>query len=204
MARQQFSEEPPSSLTVRRWPAALDEQVRHACATWRVSARREFLQQGTVPDAWIGVVTGMVELTYRSAEGVECVVDFVGPGRWIGGAQLLARLPLPFSAVALGETRLLVMRRSVLLELVQRHAELMAWVMEASHRQMERLAENLALRSYRSVDRVNTVLHDLALQCGGPAGPTRRLPPGLTQSRHRPLHRHEPPTRERSDADTSA
>lgn len=95
--------------------------IRHS-AVWRVPGHHTVATQGSVPDVWFGVAAGAVRLSIGSPSGRETIIDLLEPGQWFGNVPLLSGLPAPYEARTWAPSTLLLMRRSILRQLLAAHA----------------------------------------------------------------------------------
>ena len=76
-------------------------------------------QKGDEGDALYGVLDGKIRITTSSPGGREVVLNILEPGEVFGEIALLDGLPRTADAMALGDTRLLTIRRGDLLALME-------------------------------------------------------------------------------------
>lgn len=69
------------------------------------SRRAHLVRVGAAPSHWVGVIEGLVALSVTHADGDQTTLDAVGDGGWFGEGTLLKGQPWQFDAVALRETR---------------------------------------------------------------------------------------------------
>jgi CRP/FNR family transcriptional regulator, cyclic AMP receptor protein len=75
--------------------------------------------QGKYADCIYIVRAGMVLLSRLSTDGQETVLAMLGPGEHFGETNLLLKESVHFNAISLVKTELLVVRKSIFLELLQ-------------------------------------------------------------------------------------
>ncbi|MDH3319265.1 MAG: Crp/Fnr family transcriptional regulator [Betaproteobacteria bacterium] len=99
----------------------LAEIVRHART---LHARRGEIvaQSGETVPGLFAVTYGMVKLVLHGGAGAERVLRLVGPSQTFGEVVLFLQRPLPLDAVALVDTRLVLVPAAPLLELLERDA----------------------------------------------------------------------------------
>lgn len=99
----------------------LAEIARHART---VHARRgeTVAPRGETPPGMYAVAYGMVKLALRGAGAAERVLRLVGPGQTFAEAVVFLQRPLPLDAVALVDTRLVLVPAATLLALMDRDA----------------------------------------------------------------------------------
>ena len=99
----------------------LDELVRHA-RTLYVRRGQTVARRGEPVPGLLAVAYGMVKLTLRGPTGAERVLRLVGPSQTFGEVALFAQRLLPLDAVAVVDTRLVLVPAQPLLALMERDA----------------------------------------------------------------------------------
>lgn len=97
----------------------LAEVVRHA-RTLYIRRGQWVARRGEPVPGLFAVAYGMVKLTLRGATGTERVLRLVGPSQTFGEVVLFLQKPLPLDAVAVVDTRLVLVPAAPLLALTDR------------------------------------------------------------------------------------
>jgi len=97
----------------------LAELVRHA-RTLYFRRGQTVAQRGELVPGLLAVAYGMVKLTLRGATGAERVLRLVGSSQTFGEVVLFLQRPLPLDAVAVVDTRLVLVPAAPLLALMER------------------------------------------------------------------------------------
>jgi CRP/FNR family transcriptional regulator, cyclic AMP receptor protein len=151
----------------RSLPLATCQDLLQHSAIWHVPPRHVLSTQGSAPDVWFGIAAGAVKLSACSSSGRESVLDVLEPGQWFGDVPLLSRLAQPYTAQTGAPSTLLVMRRTVLQNLLKKHADLHAALARLTWRHSERLIERLGERAEPSLpERARRQLQLLAKRFG--------------------------------------
>lgn len=137
--RANASFQPLSDAVLREWLAG--------CAHWNVQRGQELAGRGSVPDVCFGLLAGAIELSVQAPGGEPTVLDLAEPGHWFGIESLLLNRPLPFRVRTHTPAVLLVMRRSVLLDLHTWHPAVSPVLMDLSWRLSLRLLEQAERRA---------------------------------------------------------
>jgi CRP/FNR family transcriptional regulator, cyclic AMP receptor protein len=120
-----LSERHRAALMSADWFASLPETVRDdvvAHARTRTLADRERLfSRGEETDGINGVLEGCIRVSGISWEGRETILDFYGPGSWIGEVSALDGLPRMHDANACGRSTLLHVSVADLADLLVAH-----------------------------------------------------------------------------------
>lgn len=96
----------------------LTELVRHA-RTLYFRRGQTVAQRGEPVPGLLAVAYGMVKLTLRGATGAERVLRLVGPSQTFGEVVLFLQKPMPLDAVAVVDTRLVLVPAAPLLALME-------------------------------------------------------------------------------------
>jgi CRP/FNR family cyclic AMP-dependent transcriptional regulator len=164
-------------------PPVLCRDLLQHSAIWRVPPRQVLASQGSVPDVWFGIAAGAVKLSACSSGGRETVLDLLQPGQWFGDAPLLARLPQPYAARTCAPSTLLLMRRSVLQNLLANHKDFNGALTRLNWRSSQRLMERLGEQAEPSLPkRARHQLQVLARRFGTRTGFATRIGLALTQA----------------------
>jgi CRP-like cAMP-binding protein len=102
-------------------PQHLGELMRHA-RTLYVRRGQTVARRGEPVPGLLAVAYGMVKLTLRGTTGAERVLRLVGPSQTFGEVVLFLQRPLPLDAVAVVDTRLVLVPAQPLLALMERDA----------------------------------------------------------------------------------
>jgi len=100
-------------------PQHLGELMRHA-RTLFVRRGQTVARRGEPVPGLLAVAYGMVKLTLRGSTGAERVLRLVGPSQTFGEVALFAQRLLPLDAVAVVDTRLVLVPAAPLLALMDR------------------------------------------------------------------------------------
>lgn len=120
---------------------------------------------------------GQVKLAFRGAEGDERVLRLVGPADGFGLAVALLGRPLPYEAVALDDTFLVMVPTSALLALIENDPRFMRRAVNAlAERNLVLLAEIEAGALHAAVQRLASYLDSLAVPNGREGTFTVHLP----------------------------
>ena len=164
-------------------PPALRWDLLLHSAIWHVPPRQVLATQGSVPDVWFGIAAGAVKLSACSSGGRETVLDVLEPGQWFGDAPLLARLPQPYAARTCAPSTLLLMRRSVLQNLLAIHNNFHGALTRLNWGRSQRLMERLGEQAEPSLpERARHQLQVLARRFGTRTGFATRIGLALTQA----------------------
>lgn len=86
--------------------------------------RQRIFDKGDEGDRLLGVLAGQVRIYVMSSEGRELIMNVILPGELFGEISLIDGKPRSASAVAVGETDLLHIKRADLQALLQKNSEL--------------------------------------------------------------------------------
>ena len=112
------------SLFARMTDPMLDDLAR-SMRVRRYRPGETIFHQDDPGDSLHVVLTGAVKIVLPSAEGEDpAILATLGPGDFFGGLALLDGAPRSATAVAMGATQTLVLRREMFLEFVDRDADL--------------------------------------------------------------------------------
>ncbi|MEO7336956.1 MAG: Crp/Fnr family transcriptional regulator [Caldimonas sp.] len=84
-----------------------------------VAAGEAASHQGEVPHGWCGVLDGLIKLSSVNAEGREVTFTGLVPGGWFGEATLLRDAPFSVDAIALRQSRIVMLTADVFFQLLQ-------------------------------------------------------------------------------------
>lgn len=104
-------------------PKTLDQLVA-ASVVVSYGNRQRIFDKGDDGDRLLGVLAGQVRIYVMSSEGRELIMNVIMPGELFGEISLIDGKPRSASAVAIGDTDLLHIRRSDLQSLLQKNSEL--------------------------------------------------------------------------------
>jgi CRP/FNR family transcriptional regulator len=161
-------------------PAQTALLARHA---WVLRVpRAEFVQrrQERMPGLF-ALAYGSIKLALRSAEGAERVVRLISARQVFGEASALLGRGAEYDAIALAESKLVVLPTAAVLELAERDSRFARNLMFAlAHGKLELVAELESVTVRRGAQRLAAYLESLAGPGNGP-GPTRvQLPVAKT------------------------
>ncbi len=104
-------------------PKTLD-QLAASSVVVSYGNRQRIFDKGDEGDRLLGVLAGQVRIYVMSSEGRELIMNVILPGELFGEISLIDGKPRSASAVAIGDTDLLHIRRSDLQALLQKNSEL--------------------------------------------------------------------------------
>jgi CRP-like cAMP-binding protein len=104
-------------------PKTLD-QLTAASVVVSYGNRQRIFDKGDDGDRLLGVLAGQVRIYVISSEGRELIMNVIMPGELFGEISLIDGKPRSASAVAVGETDLLHIKRADLQSLLQKNSEL--------------------------------------------------------------------------------
>jgi CRP-like cAMP-binding protein len=104
-------------------PKTLD-QLTAASVVVSYGNRQRIFDRGDDGDRLLGVLAGQVRIYVISSEGRELIMNVIMPGELFGEISLIDGKPRSASAVAVGETDLLHIKRADLQSLLQKNSEL--------------------------------------------------------------------------------
>jgi CRP-like cAMP-binding protein len=104
-------------------PKTLD-QLAAASLVVSYGNRQRIFDKGDDGDRLLGVLAGQVRIYVISSEGRELIMNVILPGELFGEISLIDGKPRSASAVAIGDTDLLHIRRADLQSLLQKNSEL--------------------------------------------------------------------------------
>jgi len=138
-----------------------------ACRTQHIPAGTQVLSPTERADRFYVILAGQAKVYKLSPRGDEQILHIYGPGQTFGEAAMWAGICFPAHAEVLEETTLLVVRRSVLKDLIARNPDFalaMLAGMSAKLREFNQLIEQLSLREVPA--RLANVLLDLPAKPG--------------------------------------
>lgn len=149
-------------------PAELD-RIAQGARELRVARNEVIFRRGDPADGFFVVVLGQVKLALSSPQGMEKVVELIGPGQSFGEAVMFMGRPYPVYAQALVETVLLHINRNVINEGIDTDPvfcrKMLAGLSIRLHRMIQTV-ESISLRS--SAQRViDYLLHDVDVASAG-------------------------------------
>ena len=104
-------------------PKTLDQLVA-ASVVVSYGNRQRIFDKGDDGERLLGVLAGQVRIYVMSSEGRELIMNVIMPGELFGEISLIDGKPRSASAVAIGDTDLLHIRRADLQSLLQKNSEL--------------------------------------------------------------------------------
>ena len=147
-----------------------DDEVRallDACLTEHLPAGSQVFSPLEQADSFHVILQGRAKVYKLSPKGDEQILHLYGPGNTFGEAAMWAGINYPAHAEVLEDTTLLVVRRSVLKQLITDNPEIaMAMMagMSAKLREFNQLIEQLSLREVPA--RLANVLLELPARAG--------------------------------------
>ena len=169
-----LSEKHRLALMSNGWFADLSETIRedilaHARKRALVSGERLFLR-GDKPDGVYGVLQGCLCVSGINRNGRQTVLDFYGPGSWIGEVSVLEGWPRLLDAEADGSTVVLQIRPEDLETLLARHPALSRALLRLEAQRLRILLTAIEQYSTQSLEqRLATRLLMLAASHGVPS-----------------------------------
>src|SRR5512139_258192 len=127
-------------------------------------ARGEVLfQRGDRPGGFYVVVHGKVKLALTSPQGIEKVVELIGPGHSFGEAVMFMDKPYPVYAQALTDTLALHIGRNVIVGGIDGDPAFCRKMLAGLSLRLHRLIQNVESLSLRSSEQrvIDYLLHDL-------------------------------------------
>ncbi len=119
------------------------------CPRCKLRAAETILRAGQVADRFFVILAGRVKVFKLSAKGDEQILHFYGSGETFGEAAMFSAAYFPAGAQAVEDTMLLVVRRDVVLKLIDGNSEIALGMMaglSAKLRQFAGLIEDLSLK----------------------------------------------------------
>lgn len=110
------------------------------CRSRSLGAGESLFHRGMPCHGFYGVMAGLIQLSVSNEEGVEKVVEIVGPGETFGEAAMFAERPYPVDAVSLADTKVLL----VPIDAVER-------LLETDQRFARALLASMALRLHTMI-----------------------------------------------------
>jgi len=160
-------------------PAAELRRVAARCATRTLHPGEILFEEGQPCRGLFIVAEGSVEVRQTSVRGREQVFHREGPGAALGEGPLFDRGGYIATAIAIGPTRVLFLRRADLLDLCRRHPAVALSILEAMAQRLRRFAEIVSDLAFRAVpERLARHLEIL----GRSTPPGTELDLGLTQA----------------------
>jgi len=143
-------------------PQHLGELMRHA-RTLYVRRGQTVARRGEPVPGLLAVAYGMVKLTLRGPTGAERVLRLVGPSQTFGEVVLFLQRPLPLDAVAVVDTRLVLVPAQPLLALMERDAHFARSLVASLCERMHALVCDFeATTMHGAADRLAAYLESLA------------------------------------------
>jgi len=151
--------------------------------SWAVSVPRgvSFARRGTRLPGAFALAYGFVELALRNGERVERGLRFVAPGQTFGEATALLARVAKYDAIALAESKLIVIPAAALFGLMDRNARFArTLLMTLAQRELELVAEIESATLRPAEQRLACYLQSLAEAADTGAACTVRLPVSKT------------------------
>lgn len=137
--------------------------------------------RGSLLEGAFALAYGFVELALRDAHGVERGLRFVAPGQTFGEATALLGRAVKYDAIALAESKLIVIPAAALFSVMDRDARFArTLLMTLAQRELDLVAEIESATLHPAEQRLAGYLHSLADPDDGPAACTVRLPVSKT------------------------
>jgi len=124
-------------------------------------------RRGELVPGLIAVAYGMVKLALRSAAGAERVIRLVGPSQTFGEVVMFMRRPLPVDAVAVVDTRIVMVPAEPLLAMVASDAQFgLNLISSLSERMHALICDFEATTMHGATERLAAYLESLAETTG--------------------------------------
>lgn len=159
-------------------PAELT-QLAKGCALRRLARAEMVFRAGERCEEFHVVVTGQVKLFVLSAQGLEKVVELIGPGQSFGEAIMFTDRPYILSAQSLTDTSLLTVSKKAVLDEIERDHRFALRMLAGLSRRMHGLIHDVeAYALHSGLHRViGYLLRDHAMdECGAGGVRTISLP----------------------------
>jgi len=143
------------------------QELLRVCPTRSVPAGSQALRPSQQAEGFYIILAGKVKLYKLSAKGDEQILHMYGPGDTFGEAAMWAGIRYPAYAEALVDAVLLVVKRSVLKDLIAQNPDLalaMLGGMSAKLREFNQLIEQLSLKEVPA--RLGGILLELPVKPG--------------------------------------
>jgi CRP-like cAMP-binding protein len=138
-------------------------------------------RRGSRLEGAFALAYGFVELALRDAHGVERGLRFVAPGQTFGEATALLGRACKYEAIALAESKLIVIPAAALFALMDHDARFArTLLMTLAQRELDLVAEIESATLHPAEQRLAGYLHSLADPGDCPAACTVRLPVSKT------------------------
>jgi CRP-like cAMP-binding protein len=165
-----------------------DEQLsRIAAATAQVRVPAEFVlfRRGDMPTGLHVVAYGQVKLAFLTADGVEKVVDVIGPGASFGEAMMLLEKPYLVTAQTLTDSLLLTVGKEALLHELDRNPAMARRMLAGLSMRLHAMVADLESLSLRTATQrvVGYLLRDVAEAPEGPADVRLTTPKSVIASK---------------------
>jgi CRP/FNR family transcriptional regulator len=147
-----------------------DDEVRallDVCRTEHLPAGSQVFSPHQPAESFYVILTGRAKVYKLSPKGDEQILHLYGPGNTFGEAAMWASIHYPAHAEVLADATLLIVKRSVLKQLIARDPEIamaMMGGMSAKLREFNQLIEQLSLREVPA--RLANVLLELPARAG--------------------------------------
>ena len=133
--------------------SALDEvqleQLLRVCVDRHFAVGRNIISPGQKADAFFVILAGKVKIFQVSPSGDEQILHLYGAGESFAEAAMWAGIPYPAQAQAIGDSTLLIVTHSTLLNTIEANPELaigMLVGLSSKLREFNQLIERLSLR----------------------------------------------------------
>jgi len=144
----------------------LAEIARHARAL-HVRRGETVVRRGEPVPGLLAVTYGMVKLALRGEAGAERVLRLVGPSQTFGEVVLFLHRPMPLDAVAVVDTRLVLVPAAPLLELLESDAHFARSLIASLCQRMHALVTDFeATTMHGAAARLAAYLESLAVEPG--------------------------------------
>jgi CRP-like cAMP-binding protein len=149
-------------------PCAERERLAAGARERRCAKGEIVFQKGDSPTGLHLVVDGLIKETCQSEDGAEKIIELLEPGQSFGEAALFLDGPYPFAAVALADSRLLLLDRQSIDALVEHTAAFVERMMRVLSCRVLTLMRDV--ESYTVQNPIQRVAGYLVGRCGTRAG----------------------------------
>lgn len=148
-------------------PVATLETVASCARVQRLPKDFRIFSQGDDSVRAHAVIEGSVRIVQSGSDGAQVIIRFIGPGEMFGTVSLFTDGRYPADAVTLSETLEASWSEAVLLDLIQRHAQIGVNVIRIMGRRLQEVQERVReLATQRAERRVAHAVLRLARQAG--------------------------------------
>jgi CRP-like cAMP-binding protein len=143
------------------------DEIRRCMEVRSFKKRETIFSEGEPSARFFVLVSGKVKITKMSQEGKEMIIELISGGEFFGGFAVLRGFPYPANAVAMEDSKVLLIRRTDLLRIIDRFPNIMYQVtahLSERVREFPDTLKNIALERVES--RISSLLLKLAEKAG--------------------------------------